>query len=160
MKRFRTGLAIGKFLPPHRGHKFLIDTALAQCDAVTVIVCGKATDPYPPALRGEWMLTIHPAVTVLVIDDVYDPDDSRLRAQLTCGWLGYAPEAVFTSEAYGERYAAYLGSVHVSVDPSRTHVPISGTLVRGEPLRYLDFLEPVVREWVEQEMQIPKPGSS
>jgi HTH-type transcriptional repressor of NAD biosynthesis genes len=149
VKRFRTGLAIGKFLPPHRGHKFLIETALASCDAVTVILCGKPTDACPPALRGEWLRLIHPTATVLVIDDVYDPADSQVWADLTRRWLGRAPEAVFTSEAYGERYASLMGSSHVSVDPPRKAVPISGTLVRAEPLRYLDFLEPVVREWVE-----------
>ena len=39
MKRFKTGVVIGKFYPPHRGHKHLIDTAQAQADQVTVIVC-------------------------------------------------------------------------------------------------------------------------
>ena len=33
------GLVVGKFYPPHRGHKLLIDTALAGVDEVHVIVC-------------------------------------------------------------------------------------------------------------------------
>ncbi len=52
--RFRTAVVIGKFYPPHRGHKFLIDTAASQADHVTVIVCGKrsTTSPASFAVSG------------------------------------------------------------------------------------------------------------
>ena len=35
MKR---GLVIGKFYPPHRGHKFLIETALNAVDHLDVLI--------------------------------------------------------------------------------------------------------------------------
>ena len=35
------GLVIGKFYPPHRGHKYLIDVATAQADQLDVIVCAR-----------------------------------------------------------------------------------------------------------------------
>ncbi len=41
------GLVIGKFYPPHRGHKLLIDAAIAQSDQAVVIVCAKPTDTIP-----------------------------------------------------------------------------------------------------------------
>lgn len=49
-----TGLVIGKFLPPHRGHKYLIDTACAAVDTVDVIVCQRDDDRLQPncARRG------------------------------------------------------------------------------------------------------------
>ncbi len=34
---FSRGLVIGKFLPLHRGHELLIETAIAQCEMVTVM---------------------------------------------------------------------------------------------------------------------------
>ena len=37
----KRGLIVGKFYPPHRGHKHLIDTARAQVDDLAVIVCRK-----------------------------------------------------------------------------------------------------------------------
>lgn len=141
----RRGLIIGKFYPPHRGHKSLIDSALAQVDDLTIIVCDQPNEDPPAALRGEWLREIHPTVRVLVVEDHYDPHDSKLWADLTRGWLGFTPDVVFTSEDYGERFAQFLGCRHVQVDKARTLVPISGTRVRSDPLGCWEFLEPPVR---------------
>lgn len=141
------GLVIGKFYPPHRGHKLLIDTAIQQSDRTVVIICAKPTDNIPGELRGQWLREIHPNADVMVIDDRYDENDSKVWAKNTIGWLGRAPDAVFTSEDYGERYASLMGSKHISVDPRRARVSISGTAVRRDPFTNWDFLEPAVRSW-------------
>lgn len=145
--KFKTAVVIGKFYPPHRGHKFLIDTATSQAEQVTVIVCHKEEHSIPGFLRGSWIEKIHPGVRVLVIDDVYGDDDSELWARLTIAWLGHVPEAVFTSEDYGDRYAACMGAKHVLVDKARDAVPCSGTLVRANPFACWDYLEAPVRAW-------------
>lgn len=147
MKLYGPGVVIGKFYPPHRGHKLLIDTASAQSEPVTVIVCAKPTDTIPGDVRGRWLQEIHPEVHVMVIDDRYDENDSRIWAENTIRWLGRAPAVVFTSEDYGERYAALMGARHVSVDRARTRVPISATAVRNDAAAHWDFLEPAVRGW-------------
>jgi HTH-type transcriptional regulator, transcriptional repressor of NAD biosynthesis genes len=66
------GLVIGKFYPPHSGHKLLIDTATQQSERTVVIVCAKPTDTIPGELRGRWLQEIHPNAEVMVIDDLYD----------------------------------------------------------------------------------------
>ncbi len=141
------GLVIGKFLPPHHGHKLLIDTAAEHSARVVVIVCGKPGDPVPGELRAAWLREIHPQAEVMLIDDRYDAQDSRVWAENTLRWLGRAPDAVFTSEDYGERYAALMGSRHVLVDRARARVPVSGTAVRSDPYGHWGFLEPPVRAW-------------
>lgn len=146
--RARTGVVIGKFYPPHRGHKYLIDTAAATVEQLTVIVCGKPEQTIPGELRAAWLREIHPGVSVLAIDDHYPDDDSRLWAELTIGWLGYTPDVVFTSEDYGEAYAHFLGCRHVLVDRARTTVPCSGTAIRADPLVHWDYLEPPVRAYL------------
>lgn len=145
--RFNLGLVIGKFYPPHRGHKLLIDTALKQSLRTVVIVCGKASDSIPGELRGQWLQQIHPSAEVMVIDDRYDENDSQVWAENTIRWLGRAPDAVFTSEDYGDRYCQLMGSHHVSVDRARKQVPISGTAIRRDPFANWEFLEPPVRGW-------------
>jgi len=145
--RFGFGVVIGKFLPPHRGHRFLIETALAGCHRVVVIVCGKPTDPIPPELRLNWLRELVPAAEIMLIDDRYDENDSRIWAENTIGWLGRSPDAVFTSEDYGDPYAAHMGCVHVKVDQARLHVPCSGTAVRNDPFAMWDFMDPPVRSW-------------
>jgi NadR type nicotinamide-nucleotide adenylyltransferase len=141
------GLVIGKFYPPHRGHKLLIDTATQQSERIVVIVCAKPADSIPGELRGRWLREIHPNAEVMVIDDRYDENDSRIWAENTVRWLGHAPDAVFTSEEYGDRYAALMGSKHISVDRSRERARISGTIVRKDPFANWDYLEAPVRGW-------------
>ena len=144
---FRTGLVIGKFYPPHRGHSYLIDVARSQAAHVTVIVCDAAGQTIPGRLRARWLCEAHPDVEVRRIDDIYPPDDSRIWAAQTLRWLGYAPDAVFTSEDYGDRYAALMGSTHVKVDRARLVVPCSGTRVRDDPLAWWEYIAPPVRAY-------------
>ncbi|MET0648134.1 MAG: AAA family ATPase [Pyrinomonadaceae bacterium] len=141
----RRGLLVGKFYPPHRGHKHLIDTARARVDELSVIVCRKDGEVPAGELRAAWLREIHPDVRVLLIDDTYDAQDSRVWAENSIRWLGHAPDLVFTSEDYGEEFARHLGCRHVQVDRSRATVPVSGTRVRADPLGCWEFLEPPVR---------------
>jgi HTH-type transcriptional regulator, transcriptional repressor of NAD biosynthesis genes len=143
----KRGLVIGKFYPPHRGHKYLIDTAQSQVDELTVLVCDKAGQVPPASLRASWLREIHPRAKVVVIEDIGHDDDSQIWADYTRRILGYAPDVVFTSEDYGETYARLMGSEHVTVDKARLAVPISGTRVRENPLGCWDFLEPPVRAY-------------
>jgi NadR type nicotinamide-nucleotide adenylyltransferase len=143
----RRGLIVGKFYPPHRGHKFLIDTARAQVDQLSVIVCQKPDESPPGELRVAWIREIHPDVEALLIDDTYDEQDSRVWAENSIRWLGFAPDLVFTSEDYGARFAHYLGCEHVLVDKARRAMPVSGTAVRNDPLGCWEYLEPAVRAW-------------
>ncbi|HEY9391517.1 MAG TPA: AAA family ATPase [Mycobacteriales bacterium] len=153
------GVVIGKFLPPHRGHSLLIDTARAGCDHLLVIVCARDTDPIPASARADMLREIHPGVSVMVTpDDIADHDAECRAEQISGAWaertrrlclagFGRRPEVVFTSEEYGPRYARILGARHVSVDPGRVRVPISGTMVRANPWSAWDQLHPCVRAW-------------
>jgi HTH-type transcriptional regulator, transcriptional repressor of NAD biosynthesis genes len=141
------GLIVGKFYPPHRGHKHLIDFARSRVDELRVIVCQKPDESPRGELRAAWLREIHPDAKVLLIDDVYDEQDSRVWADNSVRWLGFVPDLVFTSEDYGERFAHFLGCEHILVDKDRQTVPISGTAVRSNPLGCWDFLEPPVRAW-------------
>jgi NadR type nicotinamide-nucleotide adenylyltransferase len=146
MKRFRRGLVIGKFYPPHRGHKYLIDAATAQCDHLTVIVCAKPNEEIPGELRSRWIRRIHPEVSVRLLDEYrLADDDSAGWASSTVELLGFVPDAVFTSESYGDAYASFMRSTHVLVDRDRINVPISATSVRRDPTQFSEFLEPCVR---------------
>ena len=147
MKRFQLGVTIGKFLPPHNGHHFLIETALAQCERLVVIVCWKANDFINGPTRAAWLRESHPGAEVMVIDDrpEYGDDDSKLWADLTLGWLGERPDAAFTSEEYGARWAHFMGCAHVCVDLERARVPMRATWIRADPRAHLEYLSPAVR---------------
>ncbi len=134
------GLIIGKFYPPHLGHSRLIATALSQVDELLVLVCHKDSQGISGETRAQWLRDMHPEADVRVIPDKGRHDDSKFWAEETIRYLGFSPDAVFTSESYGEAFAHFLGSKHVSVDPLRSSVPISATQIRHDPLAHWQFL--------------------
>jgi HTH-type transcriptional regulator, transcriptional repressor of NAD biosynthesis genes len=138
------GLVIGKFYPPHRGHKHLIDSARRQVDHLVVILAHHLSQTIPGEVRKAWLEEIHPDCDIHLVPDELD-DDSAQWAAFTLKRLGRAPDVVFSSEDYGPVYAGLMGARHVMVDRDRSMVPVSGTAVRSAPLDYLEFLEPCVR---------------
>lgn len=101
------------------------------------------------ALRADWLRDLFPKARVLLINDIYygHDDDSQLWAQLTVGWLGRAPDVVFSSEHYGTNFARFLDCDHVEVDLAREKVPISGTRVRADAMGNRGFLDAPVRDF-------------
>jgi HTH-type transcriptional repressor of NAD biosynthesis genes len=148
------GLVIGKFYPPHRGHKFLIDTALAQVDHLDVLICVRPEQTISGELRAQWLREMHPSACVRAIDDPGKDDDSAFWAKYTVRILGHAPDVVFTSEDYGEAYARLLGCRHVMVDRERTRVTVSARAIRAAPLRHWEYLEPCVRAYFAKRISV------
>ncbi len=144
--RMTLGLVIGKFYPPHKGHKFLIDTARTQCDRLIVILCHHASQTIPGEVRKVWLEEIHPDCDIHLVPDEL-PNESAPWAAFTLAYLGRAPDMVFTSEIYGDTYAALMGTRHHLVDLARNTVPISASRIWTDPLLHLDWMEPCVRAW-------------
>ena len=147
----RSGLILGKFMPPHRGHLFLIDFARHYVDHLTVLVCSIDREPIPGELRYRWMREACPGVNLVhITDDLpQEPADhpsfwhiwhDRIRQAMPSG-----PDYVFASEDYGWKLADVLGSQYIPVDHARKVVPVSGTLIRNDPMRYWDMLPEYVR---------------
>ncbi len=154
-----TGLIIGKFLPPHRGHHYLIDYARARVDQLTLILFSKAAEPIPGWRRAGWLRELYPTVPVRHITDEHPMDfASDAVWQL---WVAsirrvypHGPDLVFSSEAYGAELARRLGARSILVDVARQEVPISGSLIRAEPLAYWDSLAPCVRAYYARRVAI------
>ena len=146
---------MGRFCPPHLGHSHLIDTAASHVDELVVYVNTREGEPVPGALRAQWLAELHPAVTVIEVahDLDTDFDDESLWQRwielFRSNWpLESGPDVYFSSEAYGAEIARRLGARAVDVDPQRTTVPISASMIRADPRVHLDRLAPPVRAWV------------
>jgi HTH-type transcriptional repressor of NAD biosynthesis genes len=135
----------------------MIAAAAAKVDDLVVMVNTRDGEPVPGELRAEWLAELHPDVAVVEVrhDLRTDFDDQELWAEwmalFRAHWPldGDGPDVVFSSEAYGDEIARRFGARAEAVDPSRTAVPISATLIRERPLEHLQFLAPPVRAWVE-----------
>ena len=142
MKR---SLVIGKFYPPHKGHHYLIETALSESDHLDLLVCDSPSYTISAEKRAAWLRQMHPTANVQIIQDIDDDDNSERWAKHTIEFLGYAPDVVFTSETYGDPYAQFMGCEHRLVDLQRTTVPICATKVRQDPIKTWHFMKPTVR---------------
>lgn len=140
-------VVIGKFYPPHSGHRHLIETAVAESQRVVVIVCEHPTQILSGELRKRALKEGFPDIEVLVTPDDL-PNESAPWAGRTLKLLGRAPDVVFTSEQYGDDYASELGCFHRSVDPERSTVPVSGTLIRENPYEHWEHLSPAIRAYL------------
>ncbi|MGW0177324.1 AAA family ATPase [Rhodococcus sp. NPDC003322] len=154
---YRHALVIGKFYPPHVGHRHLVRSAAAVADRVTVLVMASAAESIPLADRVSWMRETHRAdtgvaVTGVACDAPMDLESETVwAAQVACMKAAVRRvtdvpvDAVVSSEKYGDELAARMGATHVCVDPGRVAHPVSGTACRAELAGHWDDLAVATR---------------
>ncbi|MBP1992120.1 AAA family ATPase [Paenibacillus eucommiae] len=146
-----TGLSLGKFAPFHRGHQYVVETALEEMDEVIVIIydCPETTD-VPLSVRASWIRALYPAVHVIEAWDGptetgYTPEIKQMHEVYILNLLGGRRISHFySSELYGDHMSVALGAVNRQVDPERDVFPISGTMIRSSPYEQRRFLNPIV----------------
>lgn len=163
VKKFVTGLVVGKFCPLHDGHIRLIDTAAMQCE--NLIILSYTSGNFigwrcEAEKRLEWLqmatkfcartnITIdvldEKAMLLGILDDSPEFAHRQFCAEHLLETLETTVDAVFSSEDYGQGFADHLSlyftsrflnpvSVqHVMVDKERIAFPISGTQLRNSP---------------------------
>jgi HTH-type transcriptional regulator, transcriptional repressor of NAD biosynthesis genes len=158
---FRHGLVIGKFYPPHTGHHFLIRSAAASCERVTVVAMAADVESIPLGDRVAWLREAYagqPHVSVTGIVDnlvtdygdlaIWDGHVALMRAAIATGaHAGQPVDAVFSSEEYGAELARRFDAADVRLDPGRSNFAVSGTKIRADPIAHWDRIEPPVRAW-------------
>jgi NadR type nicotinamide-nucleotide adenylyltransferase len=159
-------MVLGKFLPPHLGHQFLVDFGVAYVDALTVLVCSLAREPIPGELRARWVAEMCPRANVVHVTDENPqephehPDFWRIWIDTIRARMPTGPDIVFTSESYGDELARRLGARHVPVDRTRELVPISGTAIRERPLAHWRYLPLPVRPYFVKRVVVFGPEST
>ena len=159
MKKYRNGLIVGKFAPLHKGHELLIEYGLRECEKLFIFSYSKPEFAgYEPPRREHWLKLRFPNAEIFVFkaEDVQkrfgfdlpanDANDVTHRRFVGRLWLELVNEpldVVFTSENYGDGFAAELTEYfaeradfpivnHVCVDLERLQIPISGSQMRGD----------------------------
>lgn len=141
-KRWKKGLVLGRFIPPHRGHEYLVRFAQAQVDKLTLGLRADPQDPIPSRLRESWLKSIFPACRVIGHDQYPKVD------------------VVFSSDVRHQAFADQLGAALVLCDPDRRTVPISASQIRSAPLLYWDFMDPLVRRYYLKVVRVLGPEGS
>ncbi|MFM8430854.1 MAG: adenylyltransferase/cytidyltransferase family protein, partial [Holophagaceae bacterium] len=141
------GLIIGRFLPLHRGHQYLIDTALTIVSHLTICVRDTQDATIPLTTRMAWLKEMYPEAQVIGMPDLEDDLDTQAWVTHTQSFLGFTPDIFFSSETYGDDFAKILGIRHFMVDQARLAFPVYAAEVRKDPFRYWNYLEPCVRSY-------------
>lgn len=167
---FKRGLVLGKFMPFHRGHEYLIRFAQKHCWHLDVVVCSMRSEPI-----GGQRRYYHVNDTVGMLNGVQvhwfqndlqpEPkgvDDEAFWASWVKAmteeihWRAQEPlpihyDALFASEDYAWRFAKELGAEYYPVNPNRSIVPVSGTAIRNNPFKYWDYIsEKARRDYVHK----------
>lgn len=147
----KTGLTLGKFAPLHKGHQFVIETALNEVDRLTVLIYDcPDIETLPLPVRAEWIRKLYPTVEVIEAWD--GPTETGLDPRITQMHDEYLLRVLsgktithfFSSEAYGEHVSLALNAKHCLVDLDRKYIPISGTAIRSNPFANRPYLDPLV----------------
>lgn len=151
--RFKHGLVIGKFLPVHNGHCYLIDMAQNSTQTLSVLLCSLPSEAIRGALRVTWLKALYPQITLYHITTA-DKDAQRDKPHAVQIWaetirntITDAVDAVYSSEAYGYALARHLNATHIAVDRKRAVVPISGSVILSHPHKYHHYLPPLVQRY-------------
>lgn len=147
------GVIIGRFMPPHNGHLYLIDFARHMVDKLYILVCTLSHEPIPGEMRYRWVSELAPSCeTIHITEEI--PEARRGAEGATAIWARTVEEAVpeqithvFASEEYGWDLAEHLGAQFVPVDQSRSNIPVSATAVRRDPYATWKYIPPAVRPY-------------
>ena len=147
----KIGLTLGKFAPFHKGHEFLIKSALYEVDKLIVVIYNASlTTNIPTHVRAQWIRNIFPEVEVIEANDgpqeigytheIILKQNKYLRKILGGAEIHY----FFSSEHYGDPVSKYFNCTNRVIDLTRRSFKISGTAIRNNPYKYKDYLSEIV----------------
>lgn len=143
----KIGFTIGKFAPLHKGHQFLIETALKEMDEFYVVIYDTNVINISIEQRAQWIKKLYPKVKIIYAYNSpkkYGLDKESVEIQMSylSNLIKDIPVTHFySSELYGEKVANYLNIENRLVDLERKNVPISATLIRKDYLKESEYIE-------------------
>lgn len=143
----KVGFTIGKFAPLHKGHQFLIETALKEMDEVYVVIYDTDIINISVKQRAKWIKKLYPKVKIIYAYNSpkkYGLDKESVKIQmdyLSNLIKGIPVTHFYSSELYGEKVANYLNIENRLVDLERKNIPISATLIRNDYIKESKYIE-------------------
>ncbi len=132
----KIGFTIGKFAPFHKGHEYLIETALKDMDEFYVVVYDTPQFNIDMRTKINWITKAFPNVKILKAYD--SPKQYGLDKKSVTIQMEYLLKIIkdipvthfYSSEKYGEYVAKYLNIKNVIVDELRNNYNISSSKIR------------------------------
>ena len=155
-KEEKIGFTIGKFAPLHKGHQYLIETALKEMDKFYIVIYETDVINIPIQTRANWIKKLYPQVEILYAyhpPKQYGLDEKSVKIQmeyllpiiqnLNCTHF-------YSSEKYGEKVAKYLNIIDRRVDEKREIIPIRATNIRENLEKNKEKIEDFIIKDIEK----------
>ena len=148
----KIGFTIGKFAPLHKGHEYLIETALKEMDEMYVVLYDTDIIKIDIEKRAEWLKRLYPQLHIIYAYNSpkeYGLDEKSVKIQMEylSKLIKNIPATHFySSELYGEKVAEYLNIINRVVDLKRKKVPINAQIIRSNYENNSKYLEDFVLE--------------
>ena len=161
------GLTLGKFLPLHKGHELLLETALNHCDELRVLIGVTPDDSISFDIRRQWIEEFTNSLIrggTKTVEVHADPESDPFVAKDAQGtvideayWQRWIEQnqhhlavthLVFTSDRYGAEIARRTGTRWFPVDPDRDLFPVSATKIRADLAANFHHLSDVARPYL------------
>lgn len=148
----KVGFTIGKFAPLHKGHQYLIETALNEMDKMIVVVYDTDVIDIETKKRAGWIKKLYPNVEIKFAHNPpsqYGLDEESVKIQmeyLSKIMENEKPTHFYSSEKYGASVAKYMNLVDRRVDNDRIKVPIRAEIIRNNIEENKKWLENNVYE--------------
>ncbi|MCB0328045.1 MAG: AAA family ATPase [Bdellovibrionales bacterium] len=161
-----TGLVLGKFMPPHKGHCYLLDFASENCTDLRIVIDRIPNAPIPEAQREEWLREMYPDAEVTTLQESLPqlPEETKDFWKIWSRTLrALAPEGIdylFAGESYGARLADAVGATFIPAPGYRSEIPISATEIRADPIANWHYIPEKVRPYFVKRVSIFGPESS
>mgnify|MGYP004444460925 FL=1 len=146
----KRGFTIGKFAPFHRGHEYLIETALKDMDEFYVVIYDTPQFNIDIETKIKWIKDEFPNVKILIAfnsPEKFGLDDESVKIQMT--YLSDIVKGIkfthfYSSEEYGKYVADYLNLENVIVDQERIKYDISARNIRKNIENEKNYLNSMV----------------
>lgn len=152
----KIGFTIGKFAPLHKGHQFLIETALKEMDEFYVVIYDTNVINIDVKKRAGWIKKLYPEVKIIYAYNSpkqygLDKESVEIQMEYLSKIIKDIPVTHFySSELYGEKVAEYLHIENRLVDFNRTQYPINATKIRENYNQGIKYLEEFVYKDLEE----------
>lgn len=158
----KIGFTIGKFAPLHKGHQYLIETAIKEVDELYVIVYETNLIDISAEKRAEWIKKLYPNVHTIIAKNPpkkygMDEESVKIQTDYLKKILGNVKGTHFySSEEYGKYVARDLNVVNRVVDFKRSFIPISATKVRANFEVYGKYVSKIVYDDVKYDYMVKR----
>ena len=150
-KKYSKGLVIGKFMPFHKGHEYLINFAKEYCEHLFVIVDCLKDQTIDPITRKTWIESTIPNITVIALD-TFMPQDPSECSDFWDIWRNAILsrtgkiDVLVAAMDYGWKLSQELNCETIILDVARNGINISATEIRHNTFKHWNYLTNIVKQ--------------